>query len=123
MAVPRADQACDIQAKFWYMKPDLPKLPVVQTKFGTFPDVIQMPVRLDMKEQYEKFPMNICDGRKHLPGGKEAWKFDEHGFCYVQTPEYDFAEHHKQDRRRVNREFAPKVVDVCVKACGAKRGF
>lgn len=121
MAVSRRD----VNTKLWYMRPDCPKLDVVASKFGTFKDVVQMPLNFlkHRDEYYEKHPMTVVDGRTHLPGGKEAWSFEEHGFCYIKTPDYEFEDHLQQDRRRANREFGPKVAEAVRQATGAKRAF
>lgn len=64
--------------------------------------------------------MPMTDGRNALPDGRAAWKFDEHGFCYIKAPEpvADFL-----DRKLVEREYAPRVLEAVRAATGAKRAF
>ena len=53
------------------------------------------------------------------------------GFEFVERPEYDFEDHatllegkaYKAARQRVNREFAPKVLELCKKTAGADKAF
>lgn len=116
----------EVSTNIWYYKLDCPKKDM-ETKFGFFKDVLETAgggvSREERDKVMEKKPMTVVDGRTHLPGGKEAWNFDEHGFCFIRRPEYDFEEHLEQDRKRVNREFGPKVAEACRVATGAKRAF
>lgn len=104
--------------------PDAPKKDVVESKFGKFLNVVEekFPVK-EPKLFYKRYPVKIVDARTHLSGGKDAWKFEEHGFCFITPPAYEFEEHKQQNRRRVDSEYGPKVAEICRVACGAKRAF
>lgn len=127
MALSREGQSHDVETTLWYYKADAPKTLEVETKFGKFQNMVLMGKEAYTREgrpnYMERMPATIVDGRTHLPGGKEAWDFDEHGFVFIETPDYDFEDHLKQDRRRVNREFGPKVAEACRVACKAKTAF
>ena len=64
-------------------------------------------------------------------GGKSSWNLHINGFEFVERPEYDFEDHatllegkaYKAARQRVNREFAPKVLELCKKTAGADKAF
>lgn len=68
----------------------------------------------------KNYPMTVVDGRTHLPGGKEAWKFDTHGFCYIQAPDPvpDF-----KNYSNVKREYGPRVCEAVRRATGATKAF
>uniref|UniRef100_A0A7S2IKS1 Uncharacterized protein n=1 Tax=Alexandrium andersonii TaxID=327968 RepID=A0A7S2IKS1_9DINO len=72
---------------------------------------------------FETRPATFVDARTHFPEGKHAWNFEQHGFCYIQRPAYDFEEHALQDRKRVDTEFGPKVCEAVRQAVGAKQAF
>ena len=79
---------------------------------------------------YQVAPISVLDGRVHN-GGKSSWKLHINGFEFVERPEYDFEDHatllegkaYKAARQRVNREFAPKVLELCKKTAGADKAF
>jgi len=106
-----------------YWSPDAPKKDV-EVYGQRFSDVVVAgDPKADPTKVLRSYEITVVDGRTHLPDGKDAWKFDEHGFCYIQRPLHDFEEHASQDRKRVDREFAPAVVEAVRRAAGAKRAF
>ena len=82
------------------------------------------------RQYYEVEQITVLDGRVHN-GGKDSWKLHVNGFEFVKAPEYDFEDHatlqtkeeKRLARKRVNREFAPKVLEVCRKTSGASKAF
>ena len=90
---------------------------------NTFHEQVQPFGDIAAEQCFVKGLTTIVDARTHLPRGLEAWELDTHGFCFVRRPQYDFEEHEQQDFRRVNKEFAPKVLECVRQAAGAKNAF
>ena len=112
----------DWEGSFSFFKADAPT-ETVTTDWGVFPDVVVPFGNFGAERCFAQGKTTIVDARTHLPNGKEAWSLDKHGFCYVSRPEYDFEEHEEQDFRRVNKEFAPKVLETVRLAAGAQKAF
>lgn len=70
-------------------------------------------------------PAEVVDARTGPGGhgGKGAWTLEEHGFCFVATPHWDFSPHQEHDRKKCDTEFGPLVCEVARVAAGAKRAF
>jgi hypothetical protein len=111
----------DWQGNFRFLREKLPKTEV-ETSWGRFSGVTDWRPSFG-GALFESQQVTVVDARTHLPGGKDAWSLDEHGFCYIARPAYDFEEHAQQDRKRVDAEFGPKVVEAVRLAAGAKRAF
>lgn len=114
----------EVKSTFRFHRRDCPTKEVVTSKYGSWNNVVQLGMKVaDPTQHFEMKPVTVVDGRSHLPGGKEAWNLEEHGFCFIKTPDYDFEEHHVQNRRRVNKEFGPKVAEAVRVAAKAKKAF
>lgn len=86
-----------------------------------FDNVVESGTRaVDFDLYYERKQVSVVDGRTHLPEGPAAWKFDEHGFCFVSAPE---PVENFQDRKLVEQVYAPRVLEAMQKATNAKRVF
>jgi len=114
----------DISMSMRYWRSDIEK-GTVTTNFGTWYEIAEtMKEGGVMAENTHNF-QNICvvDARTHLEKGKDAWEFDENGFCYMQRPDYDFPPHKEQNRRAVDKEFGPMVCEAVRQKTGAKQVF
>jgi len=112
----------DWQGFFPFFNANAPTDTVV-TDWGTFDRVVVPFGNFSAERCFSRGRTTIVDARTHSPKGKDAWHLEAHGFCYVTRPEYAFEEHEQQDFRRVNKEFAPKVLETVRKAARAKRAF
>lgn len=120
-----AGAARDWHGRVNYYRRDAPRT-AVEVQGKTYSGVIEMGgENMNMKpgKFFKMHPTTIVDARTHLRSGKDAWKFERHGFCYIRRPEYDFEDHAAQDRRRVDAEFGPKVCEAVCRATGARRAF
>lgn len=104
----------------YYASQKIPKR-TATSEFGTWDNVVDN----KNKNKFGKFVLSVVDGRTHLEGGKEAWKFEKHGFMVIPrpAPAYIFSQHKDANRKEVDRDFGPKVCEAVRKATGAKRAF
>lgn len=111
----------DVDTSLFYYRQEAPRTDVSVPALGkSWSNIVEMKFPMKMKEYYKRYPVKIVDARTHLPGGKEAWDIDDHGFCFVKPPNpvSDF-----QDYGLVKRDYGPQVAEVCRLACGAKKAF
>ena len=128
VAAEEATSTRDWTGELTYYLPDAPTETVKDT-WGEWDGVIPVgggnhfndPER--RRKMFETKKMTVVDARTHMEGGLDAWSFEDHGFCYLQRPSFPFPEHLVQDRKKVDREFGPKIVEAAKKAVGAKHAF
>jgi hypothetical protein len=120
--------------KINFHRKDAPKTEVAV--YGrVFKDVVMFGTNNFLREEafkkyYEVQEITVLDGRVHN-GGKNSWKLHVNGFEFVKRPEYNFEDHatlqtkeaKTKARQRVNREFAPKVLELCKKTAGASNAY
>lgn len=68
----------------------------------------------------EPHQVTILDARDPQHGGLQAWKFEEHGFCFIPAPEpvRDFLE-----PALIRTEYVSRVVETVRRHTGARRVF
>ena len=114
----RDDGTRDWDTHMMYFDRDAPRGKVHVDNWGDWDGIIQ-------GSEMKMMPAEVVDARvgPEGKGGKEAWTLEEHGFCFVDTPFWDFPSHQEHDRKKCDVEFGPLVCEVSRVAAGAKRAF
>lgn len=125
MAASLSSSVRDAEQKITYSNPTAPRIEIKAPEGRpqeSWKDVMHIgaDVMKNRDAYYVDYDVKIVDARTHLPGGKEAWKFEEHGFCFLDAvePVADFT-----DKKLVERDHQPRVLDSVKEATGASRVF